>query len=103
MTRPDLLRSWVSDTLGAFAPAYVWHALAQEWQTPGAGEVAVALRFGPTATSRTGRPCSWTSGRRCRSDCETYGQDRVETASDPRSSLCGGTEFLTDVKPRVGS
>jgi pimeloyl-ACP methyl ester carboxylesterase len=47
MTRPDLLRSWVSDTLGAFAPDYVWHELAQEWQAPGAGEAAVAARFGP--------------------------------------------------------
>jgi pimeloyl-ACP methyl ester carboxylesterase len=46
MTRPDLLRSWVSDTLGSFHPDYVWHALAQEWQTPGAGEAALAKRFG---------------------------------------------------------
>jgi pimeloyl-ACP methyl ester carboxylesterase len=25
MTRPDLLRSWVSDVIGSFAPDYVWH------------------------------------------------------------------------------
>ena len=47
MTRPDLLRSWVSDTLGSFAPDYVWHELAQRWQTPGVGESDVAERFGP--------------------------------------------------------
>ncbi|GAA4776307.1 alpha/beta fold hydrolase [Actinomycetospora chlora] len=47
MARPDLLRSWVSDTLGAFAPDYVWHELAQRWQTPGTGEADVAERFGP--------------------------------------------------------
>jgi pimeloyl-ACP methyl ester carboxylesterase len=42
MTRPDLLRSWCSDVLGIFEPEYVWHDLAQVWQTPGAGEQAVA-------------------------------------------------------------
>jgi pimeloyl-ACP methyl ester carboxylesterase len=42
MTRPDLLRTWVSDLLGCFDPDYVWHPLAQGWQTPGKGEEAVA-------------------------------------------------------------
>lgn len=42
MTRPDLLHSWVSDLLGCFDPEYVWHPLAQGWQTPGQGEEAVA-------------------------------------------------------------
>lgn len=37
-TRPDLLRSWASDVLGLFNPGYVWHDLAQVWQTPEAGE-----------------------------------------------------------------
>lgn len=41
-TRPDLLRSWVSDVAGLFDPAYVWHDLAQVWQTPGDGEQWVA-------------------------------------------------------------
>ena len=40
--RPDLIRSWVSDIAGGMAPDYVWHDLAQVWQTPGAGEEAVA-------------------------------------------------------------
>lgn len=38
MTRPDLLRTWCSDVLGIFEPDYVWHEMAQIWQTPGAGE-----------------------------------------------------------------
>jgi pimeloyl-ACP methyl ester carboxylesterase len=42
MTRPDLLRTWVSDLLGCFDPDYVWHPLAQGWQTPGKGEEMVA-------------------------------------------------------------
>jgi pimeloyl-ACP methyl ester carboxylesterase len=42
MERPDLIRSWAMDIAGCFAPDYVWHDLAQVWQTPGAGEEAVA-------------------------------------------------------------
>jgi len=38
MHRPDLLRSWVSDVVGLFDPGYVWHDLAQVWQTPVEGE-----------------------------------------------------------------
>jgi pimeloyl-ACP methyl ester carboxylesterase len=40
--RPDLIRSWAMDIAGCFAPDYVWHDLAQVWQTPGTGEDAVA-------------------------------------------------------------
>ena len=35
MQRPDLVRSWASDAVGLFDPDYVWHPLAQTWQTPG--------------------------------------------------------------------
>ncbi len=41
MTRPDLLRSWVSDAVGLFDPDYVWHPLARTWQTRGDGDRAV--------------------------------------------------------------
>ncbi|MGO9900127.1 MAG: alpha/beta fold hydrolase [Solirubrobacteraceae bacterium] len=40
--RPDLIRSWSIDIGGCLAPDYQWHDLAQVWQTPGAGEEAVA-------------------------------------------------------------
>lgn len=48
MTRPDLLRSWCSDAIGVFDPGYVWHELAQIWQTAIAGEawIAAALALG---------------------------------------------------------
>jgi pimeloyl-ACP methyl ester carboxylesterase len=52
--RPDLLRSWCTDIAGCFAPDYVWHDLAQVWQTPEAGE----------KRSPTGSPCRPASGRR---------------------------------------
>ena len=42
MTRPDLVHTWASDICGVFDPDYVWHDLAQQWQTPGVGETAVA-------------------------------------------------------------
>jgi pimeloyl-ACP methyl ester carboxylesterase len=51
--RPDLVRSWASDTLGSFDPDYEWHDLARVWQTPGAGESAVADRFGSAEALRT--------------------------------------------------
>ncbi|MEV6441258.1 alpha/beta hydrolase [Amycolatopsis sp. NPDC051716] len=50
---PHLVRSWVSDTLGAFDPDYEWHEFARRWQTPGAGEADVAARFGAAAEERT--------------------------------------------------
>ncbi|MEC3982824.1 alpha/beta fold hydrolase [Amycolatopsis sp. H20-H5] len=55
MTRPDLLRSWTSDSLGVFDPDYVWHDLAQQWQTPGTGEKSVAELLGGTLDTRTER------------------------------------------------
>ena len=41
-SRPDLIRSWTMDIAGCFDPEYVWHDAAQVWQTPDAGEEAVA-------------------------------------------------------------
>ncbi|GAA5063640.1 alpha/beta fold hydrolase [Nocardia callitridis] len=42
MSRPTLVRSWVVDVIGLFDRDYVWHDMAQLWQTPGVGEKAVA-------------------------------------------------------------
>ncbi|UOZ02673.1 alpha/beta fold hydrolase [Amycolatopsis sp. WQ 127309] len=53
LSRPDLVRSWVSDVLGVYDPGYEWHELARRWQTPGVGEADVAARFGGTAEERT--------------------------------------------------
>lgn len=52
MHRPDLVRSWVSDAVGQFDPDYVWHALAQVWQTPGEGEHLVDALMGGTVGDR---------------------------------------------------
>jgi pimeloyl-ACP methyl ester carboxylesterase len=52
MHRPELIRSWVSDIVGVFDPEYVWHDLAQIWQTPGAGEEHVAAMMAGTFEER---------------------------------------------------
>ena len=44
--RPDLIRSWAADVAGSLHPDYVWHDMAQVWQTPGAGEQAIEEMFG---------------------------------------------------------
>ena len=40
--RPDLVRSWACDCIGLIHPDYVWHDMAQLWQTPGVGEEIVS-------------------------------------------------------------
>jgi pimeloyl-ACP methyl ester carboxylesterase len=52
LSRPDLVRSWVSDGLGVYDPGYQWHELARLWQTPDVGEADVLARFGGTAEER---------------------------------------------------
>jgi pimeloyl-ACP methyl ester carboxylesterase len=52
MHRPELVRSWASDAVGLFDPDYVWHDLAQVWQTPGAGEELVNTMLGGTLQGR---------------------------------------------------
>lgn len=50
--RPELVRSWVSDVVGIFDPDYVWHDLAQVWQTPGEGEDMVETFLGGSVEER---------------------------------------------------
>jgi pimeloyl-ACP methyl ester carboxylesterase len=42
MTRPDLIRTWVTDVAGTYDGDYVWEGLAEQWQTPGVGEQVIA-------------------------------------------------------------
>ena len=46
MSRPDLINTWVSDVPGVFDPEYVWHDMAQAWQTADVGEEAVGAMAG---------------------------------------------------------
>jgi pimeloyl-ACP methyl ester carboxylesterase len=55
MHRPELVRSWASDIVGVFDPDYVWHDLAQAWQTAGDGEQLVDTMLGGTVEDRAAR------------------------------------------------
>ena len=55
MHRPQLVRSWVSDVVGLFDPDYVWHDLAQVWQTPGDGEKLVDDMMGASLEEQAER------------------------------------------------
>lgn len=52
MTRPDLIRTWASDILGVLDEDYVWHDLAQQWQTPDLGEAVIAAMTAQPAPAR---------------------------------------------------
>ena len=64
LSRPDLVRSWVSDVLGIYDPGYRWHELARLWQTPDVGEADVEARFGGTAEERAEALAERGMGRR---------------------------------------
>jgi pimeloyl-ACP methyl ester carboxylesterase len=55
MHRPELVRSWASDVVGVFDRDYIWHDLAQVWQTPGDGEQLVDTMMGGTVQDRAKR------------------------------------------------
>lgn len=59
MTRPDLLRSWVSETVAGYEPDYTWHDVAKLWQTPGTGERHVEELFSGDVAQRAARMVDW--------------------------------------------
>jgi pimeloyl-ACP methyl ester carboxylesterase len=42
IARPELVNRWCTDIAGCFDPTYVWHDMAQLWQTEGDGEAIIA-------------------------------------------------------------
>ncbi len=50
--RPDLVRSFAADCVGMLHPDYVWHDMAQAWQTPEVGEQIVEGMMGAPLTDR---------------------------------------------------
>ncbi|HSP28579.1 MAG TPA: alpha/beta fold hydrolase, partial [Ilumatobacteraceae bacterium] len=51
--RADLVRTWTGDIAGVLHADYVWHDLAQAWQTPDVGEQVVAGFTGSSLDERT--------------------------------------------------
>jgi len=54
MTRPELIRTWVSDVAGVFDEDYVWERLAEQWQTPDVGEQVIAAMTAQPAMALCG-------------------------------------------------
>jgi len=52
LSRGDLLRSWCIDVAGILHPDYVWHDMAQAWQTPDVGEQAIEAMIGTPLSDR---------------------------------------------------
>lgn len=52
--RPASVRSYAADCLGLVHPDYVWHDMAQAWQTPEIGEQTVALLTATPTADRVG-------------------------------------------------
>lgn len=50
--RPDLVRTWTGDIAGILHSDYVWHDMAQAWQTPEIGEQVVAGFTGSSLDER---------------------------------------------------
>lgn len=50
--RPDLVRTWAGDIAGILHSDYVWHDMAQAWQTPDIGEHVVAGFTGSSLDER---------------------------------------------------
>lgn len=51
--RPDLVRTWAADIAGILHRDYVWHDMAQAWQTPDVGEQVVDAMTGGSVDERT--------------------------------------------------
>jgi pimeloyl-ACP methyl ester carboxylesterase len=51
-TRGELLHSWLVDVANVFHPDYVWHDVAQVWQTPDQGEEFMDSQLGIADDSR---------------------------------------------------
>ena len=50
---PELVRSYAADIAGLLHPEYVWHDMAQAWQTPDVGEQVVAAMTAGDVAGRT--------------------------------------------------
>src|SRR6516164_8896191 len=53
-TRPELVRSWVTDAAGVGDAGFEWHDLAKIWQTPQAGEDFWDQQLAAPAEQRAG-------------------------------------------------
>jgi pimeloyl-ACP methyl ester carboxylesterase len=57
--RPDLLRTWASDTLYVFHQRYRWHQWAVRWQTPAVGEQDIEATLAADPDQRAAVYAHW--------------------------------------------
>jgi pimeloyl-ACP methyl ester carboxylesterase len=50
--RPDLVRTWTGDIAGVLHTDYIWHDMAQAWQTPEIGEQVIAAMTASSADDK---------------------------------------------------
>ncbi len=77
MERPELIRSWVTDTAGAMEPDYEWHDRAKSWQTPGVGEAELGLMVMAPSFMREAQLTSMGLGSAARGVAEAMNADMV--------------------------
>jgi len=53
-TRPDLVRSWITDAAGLGHAEFEWHDIAKIWQTPGEGEKFFEGQIAQSVDERAG-------------------------------------------------
>ena len=53
MHQPELVRSWASDVVGMFDPDYLWHDMAQAFQTAQVGEQVVEAMLAGSTEDRS--------------------------------------------------
>lgn len=91
--RPHLVRRLVTDIAGTADPAYVWHDLAQGWQTPEVGEqivgVMAALTVDERAATLAGAGMTDTGARAC---AEAFG---------PEMAACILSLYRSAVQPNL--
>jgi pimeloyl-ACP methyl ester carboxylesterase len=89
--RPDLVRTWAAGG-GAIDETYVWHQIAQMWQTPGVGEQVMAnFTVDAMVTAFTGEGVSEATARAMAERID----DRMKAAVLPlyRSAVKVGEEW----------
>ena len=91
--RPDLVRTMVTDIAGTGDPEYVWHDMAQLWQTPGDGE---ALVEGMAAVSPEQRAEGFVAA-----GMSPEGARACAEASGPEMGACILALYRSAVQPKI--
>lgn len=92
--RPDLVRTWAGDIAGILHSDYVWHDMAQAWQTPEVGEQVVAGFAGSSLDER----CALFVGLGLPDDIAA----QLATALDDEMGRCILRLYRTGAQPAVG-